>query len=462
MSPSAESATPAARPVRQAATLIVLRNGSEGLEALLLRRADKANDQNSGASVFPGGLLDAHDRQLHGCCAAGLDDAAASARLSIAQGGLDYYAAAVRECFEEAGLLLAQDSQGKLVDLDGLGDEQLAPLRRAAAAGTDALLAMCRARGWQLATDRLAYFAHWLTPPGMPRRFDTRFFVAALPHGQRVAVDGVEIANHAWLRPAAAIAPERGLKLMNVTRRILQQLAQFSSVDECLAHARALRDIPLTMPRLADGPGGSRAVNMDEPAYAEIAFIDPEGLGHARHTLEAGLVLRLSPRVWRVTAADAGDGKPGAHSYFVACGSGEGCAAAWALIDPLPAHAGQLDTLRAKAPGPVRWILCTRGQPTRDALAALQQVWPDAEVPTVLAEGQRLQLDDATLQVLPVPGDAQARRFLLLPDRLLFTGEAAGGDCPDAAWIAPASGFLRAAAAVATTTATTAATVNRT
>lgn len=256
MSSSAESAVqkPAPRPVRQAATLIVLRDGSEGLEALLLRRADKANDQNSGASVFPGGLLDAHDRQLHGCCAGAFDDAAASARLSIAGGGLDYYAAAVRECFEEAGVLLAQDAQGRLVDLDGLGDEQLAALRRAAAAGTDALPAMCAAQGWQLATDRLAYFAHWLTPPGMPRRFDTRFFVAALPPCQRVDVDGVEIAEHAWLRPLDAIAPERNLKLMNVTRRILQQLAQFRSVDECLAHAHALRDIPSPCRAWPTGP----------------------------------------------------------------------------------------------------------------------------------------------------------------------------------------------------------------
>ncbi|MGR4871977.1 NUDIX hydrolase [Variovorax sp. LARHSF232] len=443
---SAESAVrPAPRPVRQAATLIVLRDGSEGLEALLLRRADKANDQNSGASVFPGGLLDAHDRQLHGCCAGGLDDAAASARLSIAEGGLDYYAAAVRECFEEAGLLLAQDAQGRLVDLDGLGEAQLAALRRAAAAGTDALLAMCAAQGWQLATDRLAYFAHWLTPPGMPRRFDTRFFVAALPPGQRVNVDGVEIAGHAWLRPLDAIAPERGLKLMNVTRRILQQLAQFRSVDACLAHAHALRDIPLAMPRLADGPGGSRAVNMEEPAYAELAFVDPEGHGHARHTLEGGLVLQLSPRVWRVTA-DMGGGTPGEHSYFV--GGGSGAEAAWALIDPVPAHASQLDVLRAKAPGPVRWILCTRGEPTGEALAALQRAWPDAELATALAEaGKRLQLADATLEALPVPGDTLARQFLLMPERLLFAGAAAAGACAQAAWIASASGFLRAAAA---------------
>ncbi|WP_269759185.1 NUDIX domain-containing protein [Variovorax sp. E3] len=103
---------PAARPVRNAATLIVLRDGARGLEVLMLRRAEKANDQNSGASVFPGGVIDAHDRGLHQRTT-GLDDAAASARLGVAEGGLDYYAAAIRECFEEAGLLFAADAHAR-------------------------------------------------------------------------------------------------------------------------------------------------------------------------------------------------------------------------------------------------------------------------------------------------------------------------------------------------------------
>ena len=118
--------TAAARPVRNAATLIVLRDGARGLEVLMLRRAEKANDQNSGASVFPGGVIDAHDRGLHGHCS-GMDDKTASERLAVPEGGLDYYAAAIRECFEEAGLLFATDkaSQGRLVALDGMPAERL-------------------------------------------------------------------------------------------------------------------------------------------------------------------------------------------------------------------------------------------------------------------------------------------------------------------------------------------------
>jgi len=147
------------RPVRMAATLIVLRDGSSGLEVLMLRRAEKANDQNSGASVFPGGVIDAHDRGLHGCCS-GLDDRAASERLEVSEGGLDYYAAAIRECFEEAGLLFATDDAGRPVTLDGLPSGQLTEMRHAAEQGTDALLSLCAQHGWRLAAARLAYFSH--------------------------------------------------------------------------------------------------------------------------------------------------------------------------------------------------------------------------------------------------------------------------------------------------------------
>jgi len=397
--------TPASppRPVRTAATLVVLRDGGEGLEALMLRRADKANDQNSGASVFPGGVVDAHDRHLHALCA-GLDDAAASACLAVPEGGLDFYAAAIRECFEEAGLLLANDAQGRPVRLLDLPPAELAAMRDAAERGTDALLAMCEARGWRLAGDRIVYFGHWLTPPGMPRRFDTRFFVAPMPPGQAVRPDGRETVEHMWLRPAQALDPARGLKLMNVTRRVLQQLDAFERADDFLAHARQLRTIPLNMPRLADGPGGRRAVNIEEPAYEEIGHLDPDGRGDARYALEAGLVTRLSDRVVRVV------GNAGDNSYLV--GGTEG----WALIGPTPLD----DALRAAAPGPVRWTVTA------------QSDWPEG----------RLDLGGATLEMLK-SGDS-APSVLLVEERMLFTGPnvTTTGKNDAIEWIAPSHGFI--------------------
>jgi 8-oxo-dGTP pyrophosphatase MutT (NUDIX family) len=428
----------APRPIRAAATLIVLRDAGRGLEVLMLRRAEKANDQNSGASVFPGGVIDAHDRSLHGQCS-GVDDVAASARLAVPEGGLDYYAAAIRECFEEAGLLFATDASGDLVKLDGLPPEQLATMRDAAVQGTDALLALCAEHGWQLAADRLTYFTHWLTPPGMPRRFDTRFFIAPMPEGQSVRPDGSETVEHTWLKPAEAVDPARGLKLMNVTRRILQQLAQFDSADHVIAHARALRHIPRVMPRLATGPAGLRPVNMEEPAYEEVGLVDPDGAGHGRYVHEAGLVMRLSARTVRVT-----DGTELAHSYFVGAAGGD-CA----LIDPLSADAAHVEALRAAAPGRVRWILWTRAQAGAPANArdALMAAWPEASVEQP-APGDELIIGDARLQVLSSAGDTQARQFLLVEEHTLFTGAAQPPMIADAdlvQWIAPGQGFMRRA-----------------
>jgi 8-oxo-dGTP pyrophosphatase MutT (NUDIX family) len=432
------------RPIRVAATLILLRDGAHGMEVLLLRRADKADDQNSGASVFPGGVVDTHDRGLHLMCK-GLDDAAASARLGVADGGLDYYAAAVRECFEEAGVLFASDAEDNLVELDRLPPSRLEAMRHAAEQGTDALLAMCDAQGWRLAVDRLAYFSHWLTPPGMPRRFDTRFFIAQMPPGQGVTPDGREIVEHMWLKPAEAVSPARGLKLMNVTRRTLEQLATFDSTADCMAHARSLSTIALNMPRLADGPSGRRAVNMEEAAYEEISRLDPDGTGHARYALEAGLVTQLSARVRRVTGSDSeSTSAPGPHRYFVGSESG-----GWALIDPPPHGTADGEALHAAAPGQVRWLLSTapRTQAAAKSLERLQSSWPDASV-LWPEPGDTLDLGGARLQVRQAGDGTSAPRalqFLLCEERTLFIG-AAGAPAVHAGdeveWIAPGRGFI--------------------
>ncbi|AGU49193.1 putative hydrolase, NUDIX family [Variovorax paradoxus B4] len=426
------------RPIRVAASLILLRDGAHGMEVLLLRRAEKADDQNSGASVFPGGVVDAHDRRLHLMCK-GLDDAAASARLGVPDGGLDYYAAAVRECFEEAGVLFASDAEDRLVELDRLLPSRLESMRHAAEQGTDALLAMCDAQGWRLAMDRLAYFSHWLTPPGMPRRFDTRFFIAQMPPGQAVKPDGRETVAHMWLKPAEAAHPRRGLKLMNVTRRTLEQLASFGSAADCIAHARSLTRIVLNMPRLADGPSGRRPVNIEEAAYEEIGRLDPDGQGHARYALEPGLVTQLSARVVRVAGAAESH-----HSYFVGGENGH-----WALIDPVPHGSVQGEALRAAAPGQVKWLLSTAAGTRASAapLEGLRSAWPDAAV-LWPEPGDTLRLGGATLHVRPADHGAPARQFLLAEEGTLFTGcaatPAAHGTCAtgEAGWIAPASGFI--------------------
>ena len=110
--------THARRTSARAASLLVLRDGPRGVEVLMMRRPERGNDFRSGACVFPGGVLDAADAQAQRWCVGGLDDAAASRRLGVPQGGLDYFIAAVRECFEEVGLLFVCRADGSAAELD--------------------------------------------------------------------------------------------------------------------------------------------------------------------------------------------------------------------------------------------------------------------------------------------------------------------------------------------------------
>src|SRR5215207_10196457 len=139
------------RPPRPAATIVVVRDGAAGIEVLLSRRAERG-DHNSGAWVFPGGIVEKADALAHAACA-GLDDAEASRRLGLASSGLDYYIAAIRECFEESGLLFARAEGPELVDLDGSDSARLGPWRGALHRGEKGIAELCAAEGLQLAVD---------------------------------------------------------------------------------------------------------------------------------------------------------------------------------------------------------------------------------------------------------------------------------------------------------------------
>ena len=179
-----------------------MRDGDRGMEVLLLRRAERSGDRSSGAFVFPGGTLDAADRALHGCCA-GLDDAEASRRPV-------FPSTASTTTWRRARVLRGSRAAVRLRcrwaarELRRAGEE-LAALRASLRDGGASLQALCGRLGLQLAVDRLAYHSHWLTPPGLPKRFDTRFFVAEAPSGQAASFDSLETLEHRWIRPADAL-----------------------------------------------------------------------------------------------------------------------------------------------------------------------------------------------------------------------------------------------------------------
>lgn len=238
---------------RPAATVLTLRDGPEGFEVLMLRRNLKS-DFVGGAYVFPGGGVDAADAgPAAQRLAFGLSDDEASERLNLASGGLAYYVACLRELFEEAGLLVACDEKGDpLRFADPEIVRRLAQHRRAVNSATMGFIEMMDTEATLLDLRGLAYLAHWVTPVGPPRRFDTRFFVALAPPDQTAAHDAGETVADQWVRPLDALAAHASgeLEMIFPTIRSLETIAHFSSSHEVLAYANSLTSIPRIEPRI--------------------------------------------------------------------------------------------------------------------------------------------------------------------------------------------------------------------
>lgn len=246
-------------PTRPAATLVLLRDGERGPEVLLLQRARTAGFV-PGAYVFPGGRVDGADASPSLVARLdGLDAERAARRLELPDGeppALAYYLAAIREAFEETGILVGHDARGE------------PPPTAAEDAGVDALRDDLMEDRITFADvlDRLAcrldgaaveYLAHWITPEPEPRRFDTRFFAARVRPGARAVVDPREMTDAVWVTPAAALSrnQEGSLPMVFPTLRTLEDLSSFRSVDAVLSDLRTRR-IPAILPRLVVTPTG--------------------------------------------------------------------------------------------------------------------------------------------------------------------------------------------------------------
>lgn len=267
--------------LRDAATVLILRDGAEGLEVFMLRR-NLNSDFVGGAHVFPGGAVDAADRHadLEPICQ-GRTDLDASRRLGIEGGGLAFWVAAIRESFEEAGVLLAYGPDGEIVDLDHhAGRVRWVEHRTAVDTGARRLIEVCEAEGLRLAVDGMHYFGHWITPEGAPRRYDTRFFLAAAPARQTPLHDDHEVIANEWVRPAEAVERVLAgeLTMMPPTISCLRAVARFETAADALAAATEITDVPTILPRvIADGSGVRIALpgdpEYDAPSVAPDASI---------------------------------------------------------------------------------------------------------------------------------------------------------------------------------------------
>ena len=265
-----DSPTPEQVPVRDAATVMLLRDGSDGPEVCLMQR-NLNSDFVGGAYVFPGGAVDPADADADVAdrCP-DLDDAEASRRLGLAVGGLAFWVAAIRESFEEAGVLLARHADGRRLDLSDPGAaERFAGHRDDVDNERRTIAEIAVQEDLHLDVGQLHYFSRWITPLGAHRRYDTRFFVCAAPEGQEVVEDSRELIGTQWLTPAEALRRHDAgdITMIFPTVRTLVALSRFERADAVLDHARAQSRVEGILPTISDGDDGMRIVLPGDPEH---------------------------------------------------------------------------------------------------------------------------------------------------------------------------------------------------
>ena len=438
-----------AAPTRPAATVLLLRDstssgadGAGSVEVLMTRRSMTASFA-PGAYVFPGGGVDTTDALSHG---------QASRRTTQSDLHLTQAIAAIRESFEELGVLLARHANGRAAN-----SSDIAALDRKASASSFA--AQCAARGLTLAANEVFVLAHWITDRDLPRRFDVPFLVARMPGGQTPVADEAEQFEPVWVRPADALARHAAGNFFIIfpTIRTLERLQAYATVEAVL-EACAATDEPLwtSCPR-AGWLAGTEARYMEhESPFGELEMVSPDGqINHALdwNTLQPVPLLK---NVLRLTAPNPGVMTgPGTNSYLVGDPN-----TGYIAIDPGPADAEHIQRLWRAAGGDIRMIVCTHSHPDHSPGAKpLQALCANAQhgvplilglpsAPTARAASEftpdRLLLNSELLRLIPLgqmanlapeggkhtlkvvytPGHAANHLCLvLLEDGLLFSGD---------------------------------------
>ena len=418
--------------IRPAATLALCRNTSHGMEVLLLQRTWSATFL-PGYFVFPGGAVDqyeAHGREH----LAGLQDADVSQIMSLDEGGADYMLAAVRECFEEAGILLADTATGDPIHADHPARRQ----RQALFDNEVSLAELCRQHDLTVSLDQLAYLGHWITPPGPPRRFDTRFFVGVAPEHQTASHDGQETIDHVWITPEQALADHRsGQRKIGIpTLRTLRVLSEFETTSELMRYALANPPEPYpTQAWPAVKKGEPIILEPNAPAYDEAVKLDPEGEGTTHADIVPGEPVNIAAGVTRLTAPNPGVMTgPGTNTYILGHER-------FTVIDPGPVNDAHIEKILQLTGGNIEQILVTHthidhspavrtlkdrvdcpvlGWPAPEGIEHDRTFEPDEKpVP-----GALIGTEAGDLKVLHTPGHAANHLCYLLVDQgLLFSGD---------------------------------------
>ncbi|PTT23847.1 MBL fold metallo-hydrolase, partial [Acidovorax sp. HMWF029] len=342
---------------RAAATVLLLRDApgnAGGIEVLMTRRSATASFA-PGAYVFPGGGIDALD-------ATPPTHAAADRRPTQSDQHLTQAIAAIRESFEELGVLLARHA-------DGPRQGQMADAQDIAAIDRhQPFAAQCAARGLRLAADGVFLLAHWITDRDLPRRFDVPFLVARMPEGQEPVADEAEQFEPVWVRPADALARHEAGQFFMIfpTIRTLQRLAGFGSTQAVFDALKSEAPLWTSCPRAGTLAGKEARYMEGDMPYGELALVCPDG--QIVHPLDwqTERPVPLLRNVQRLTAPNPGVMTgPGTNSYLVG-----DPATGFIAIDPGPADPEHLDKLWRAAGGDIRMIVCTHSHPDHSPGAA--------------------------------------------------------------------------------------------
>ena len=241
----------AVQPIKPAATVIIVREAQSSFEIFMLKRTTSASFA-SGMFVFPGGKVD-HDDHLHKYDVHRVGPSESQNR-QVASVGFEwrgFWIAAIRETFEESGLLLAYDRQGRIVSFeDKQISDKFSSYRQPLHDGELTMIDICERESIRLAVDQVHFYNRFVTPVGRPRRFDTRFFIAAAPEAQRGVHDEQETVESTWISPVDALKlnDAKEFDLMRVTRMQLEWLAKYPSKGDLLKFATKQKDFLIRRP----------------------------------------------------------------------------------------------------------------------------------------------------------------------------------------------------------------------
>lgn len=252
--------------MRFASTMLLLRDGADGLEVFMVVRHHQI-DFASGALVFPGGSIDPNDHEI-----------AANAALYTNPGNLDPMAIAMRvgaarETFEECGILLARSSGSQSLVAGATVADIVSEHRAALCEGATTFGEILTANNLVLALDLLVPFAHWITPVGLPKRFDTQFYLAIAPTDQLGKHDGLESVDSIWVPPQAAVAGSKNGKftLVFATERNLIKLGRSKTAVEAIKAAQADRIVSV-LPEIIKNETGRQLRIPAEAGYDGDVF----------------------------------------------------------------------------------------------------------------------------------------------------------------------------------------------